>query len=151
MTDTPTEQIEPNELAKRRRVHQLTAEIADLMKAGAERFCELQELGVDTRDVAKLVGDELPPTARELLMQSDALAFSLDSAYLNLTLPPPKDLAERAEQAKKMSAVMSKYYDGGMGIAPDFYSQANALIEKKSRDPQLGWTPKRRVIERLFE
>lgn len=150
MTEPTTETTEPNDLAKRRRVHQLTAEMADLLKAGAERYVELHDIGVDTRDIVKLIGAELPTAANELVAQNESLAFSMDAAYLSLTMPTPKTDDERREQSKRMAALMGKYYDSGMDTAPAFFSQATELIERKSRDPQLGWTPMRRLIERLF-
>jgi hypothetical protein len=142
----------PNELAKRRRVRELTEQIADLCKDAGERFLELQDIGVDTRDIVQLVSSHFSAQVRESFEGSSqsGVAFALDSLYFGCTTPHPTNDEERRIQAKRYGAMMSKYDLGGAEGVRAVYSQAQTLIDRRTRDPSLGRTAMERVIDRLF-
>lgn len=152
-----TETTETNDLSKRRRVNELTEQIADLCKDAGERFLELHDIGVDTRDVVQLVASHLRPEVRDMILdQSDSLSFSVDTMYMVATTPLPKNDDDRREASKKYAATMAKYetaFTGGGGaggIVGTMYNQVQELVDRKVRDPSLGRLPMDKVIDRLF-
>jgi hypothetical protein len=124
--------------------------MADLCKDAAERFLELHEIGVDTRDITQLVIQHFPAELRDVMGDGQALAFSFDSLYCSVTIPKPTNDEERRDFSRKASAIMSKYESAGSGVMGGMYNQVQELLDRQVRDPSLGRKPMGKVIDRLF-
>lgn len=152
--DTPTlpTTTETNDIAKRRRVHELTSDLADLAKDAADRFVELHDIGVDTRDVVRLLLDHLPHARETFSGQEDGLSWSIDSCHAALIAPRNPTDDQRREFARLYNVLLGKYrstMDGSeMG---DMADRLSHQLTKLERDPSHRRSPMRNLIYRLFD
>lgn len=135
-----------DDIAKRRRVLQLTEELADLMGDVGERVRELKaDLYVATNDIVDLTFESLPPKVRDAI-HGVPFAANIDLLYMMLTGPKVADVAGRG------SALEEWIHEHGAGMPEmgDVLSSLGDAARSMASNPNLHRPKMEVLIERLF-
>lgn len=138
-----------NDISKRRRVLELTHQLADLAKDVGERYVELRDIGVLPAEIESLVIDHVPIPVREevsLFAPNITMMAELIHNAVKVSRLP------YADQQPAKAAMLKGFTDSALGDLPqDIVDVLRAGANRAAEDPGFKRSRMEKHIDRLFE
>lgn len=141
-----------NDISKRRRVLELTHQLADLAKDVGERYVELRDIGVQPGEIESLVIDHVPISVREevsLFAPNITMMAELIHNAVKVTKLPYAD--QQSAKAAMLKGFTDSAHVGDVGLPQDIVDVLRAGANRAAEDPGFKRSRMEKHIDRLFE